>query len=588
MLVNKLNEFLTEHEAESRILAALGICVAVSLYGLKWMKKRHILKKIKQEKQRKEMSLQRMEKLAEKFKKQNPGVDSGRILNLSLQELTEKLRDGSLSPENVLYTYVEKALEVTRDTNCITVFMTDCENQLQEIKKQKQKGLLYGVPISIKEHVGYHGHPSTCGLVQYLDELEEEDSVIVKVLKKQGAVIFAKTNVPQTLICYETSNPIYGLTTNPHNPTKGAAGSTGGEGALIGGGGSILGFGTDIGGSIRLPSSFCGIAGFKPSPKRLSIHGVRPCVDGMLAVLLCIGPMARDVDSLALCMKALLCDEMFKLDPTVPPLPFNEEIFSTPKLLRIGYYETDGFTLPNPAMRRVFLETKKLLEEAGHTLIPFKPPRIDYVINELFIKTLLGDGGQTLSEKLKNNIVDPCLKDLDSLCNIPKIVKKILFFVLKPLLPRYAWFLSSAQGASSVKDHWKHHTAIKEYQTEFITEWRKLHLDVVLAPMLGPAFNPGYPSKLLAAASYTMLYNILEFPAGVVTVGSVTQTDEEELKNYKGHYNDMLDKLFVKAVEGGLGLPLSVQCATLPYQDELCLRFMKEVETLHQSKKKKA
>ncbi|OCT82708.1 hypothetical protein XELAEV_18025238mg [Xenopus laevis] len=519
---------------------------------------------------------------------QNPDGVSRRILNLSLQELTEKLKDGSLSPESVLYTYVDKALEVTRDTNCITVFMTDCENQLQEVKKQKQKGLLYGVPISIKEHVGYQGHPSTCGLVQYLDELEIEDSVIVKVLKKQGAVIFAKTNVPQTLICYETSNPIYGLTTNPHNHTKGAGGSTGGEGALIGGGGSVLGFGTDLGGSIRLPSSFCGIPGFKPTPNRLSIHGVRPCVDGMLAVPLCIGPMARDVDSLALCMKALLCDEMFTLDPTVPPLPFNEEVYTTSKLLRIGYYETDDFTLPNPAMRRVFLETKKLLEEAGHTLIPFKPPRIDYMVNELFMKSLLGDGGQTLGEKLKNNILDPRLSDLSLLCNIPNIVKKVLALLLKPLLPRYAWSLSSAQGSSSVNDHWKHHTAVKDYQTEFIAEWRKLNLDVVLAPMLGPAFNPGHPSKLLAAISYTMLYNVVAFPAGVVPVGSVTQTDEEELKNYKGHYNDMLDKLFVKAVEGGLGLPLSVQCVALPYQDELCLRFMKEVETVHQNKKKKA
>eukprot|EP00079_Xenopus_tropicalis_P024600 XP_012817414.1 PREDICTED: vitamin D3 hydroxylase-associated protein [Xenopus tropicalis] len=569
MLCNKLNEFLTEHEVESRILAALGLCVAVSLYGLKWIRKRRILKRINQEKKRRDMSLQLMEKLAEKFKKQNPGVDSRRILSMSLQELTEKLRDGSLSPESVLYPYVKKALEVTRDTNCITVFMNDCETQLQEVKKQKQKGLLYGVPVSIKEHVGYQGHPSTCGLVQYLDELEEEDSVIVKVLKKQGAIIFAKTNVPQTLICYETSNPIYGLTTNPHNHTKGAAGSSGGEGALIGGGGSILGFGTDIGGSIRLPSSFCGIAGLKPTPNRLSLHGVRPCVDGMLAVLLCIGPMARDVDSLVLCMKALLCDEMFKLDPRVPPLPFNEEVYSTSQPLRIGYYETDGYTLPNPAMRRVFLETKKLLEEAGHMLIPFKPPRTEYMLNELYMKSLFGDGGQTLSEKFKNNIVDQRLRDLCLLCNLPKIVKKILAFILKPLRPRYALSLSSAQGASCVKDHWKQNTAVEEYQTEFIAEWRKLNLDVVLAPMLGPAFNPGYPAKLLSAASYT-------------------QTDEEELKNYKGHFNDQLDKLFVKAVEGGLGLPLSVQCAALPYQDELCLRLMKEVETLHQNKKKKA
>uniref|UniRef100_F7CQK7 Fatty-acid amide hydrolase 1 n=1 Tax=Xenopus tropicalis TaxID=8364 RepID=F7CQK7_XENTR len=503
-------------------------------------------------------------------------VDSRRILSMSLQELTEKLRDGSLSPESVLYPYVKKALEVTRDTNCITVFMNDCETQLQEVKKQKQKGLLYGVPVSIKEHVGYQGHPSTCGLVQYLDELEEEDSVIVKVLKKQGAIIFAKTNVPQTLICYETSNPIYGLTTNPHNHTKGAAGSSGGEGALIGGGGSILGFGTDIGGSIRLPSSFCGIAGLKPTPNRLSLHGVRPCVDGMLAVLLCIGPMARDVDSLVLCMKALLCDEMFKLDPRVPPLPFNEEVYSTSQPLRIGYYETDGYTLPNPAMRRVFLETKKLLEEAGHMVrikTGHKSLRNHFIT--LWASVLTIQYFWFLFSK--NNIVDQRLRDLCLLCNLPKIVKKILAFILNPkLLLFYFCYTYNLY----IFD--KNYFYPQEYQTEFIAEWRKLNLDVVLAPMLGPAFNPGYPHS--GVLQQYLLYTFLFFLAAA----SYTQTDEEELKNYKGHFNDQLDKLFVKAVEGGLGLPLSVQCAALPYQDELCLRLMKEVETLHQNKKKKA
>nr|DBA17705.1 TPA: hypothetical protein GDO54_016035 [Pyxicephalus adspersus] len=261
----------------------------------------------------------------------------------------------------------------------------------------------------------------------------------------------------------ESSNPIYGGTLNPHNKAKGCAGSTGGEGALIGGGGSILGIGTDIGGSIRLPSSFLST---------------------------CIGPMARDVDGVVLAMKALLCEEMFRLDPNVPPIPFNEEMFSSKKNLRIGYIEEDGFFKPNPSMSRVVLETKNLLEGAGH----------------------------------------------------------------------------------------------EEYQAEFIGEWRKLDLDLLICPMLGPAFNVGYAGKLLACASFTALYNMLQFPAGVLPVGSVTTEDEEALKHYKGYENDHWDKLFRKAVSDGVGLPLSVQCVALPYQDELCLRLMMEVQTLHREK----
>ncbi|KAG9462793.1 hypothetical protein GDO78_023128, partial [Eleutherodactylus coqui] len=121
---------------------------------------------------------------------------------------------------------------------------------------------------------------------------------------------------------------------------------------------------------------------------------------------------------------------------------------------------------------------------------------------------------------------------------------------------------------------------LQRYRTEFFHEWRKLRLDVVLCPMLGPAFNHGYPGRLYGPLSYTMLYNILLFPVGVVPVGFVTAEDEEELKRYSGYSNDPWDKLFKEALEGGVGLPLSVQCVALPYQDELCLRLMKEVETL--------
>ena len=74
---------------------------------------------------------------------------------------------------------------------------------------------------------------------------------------------------PGPFSSYDCSNPIYGQTLNPHNLQKTSGGSSGGEGALIGAGGSVLGIGTDIGGSIRIPSAFCGICGYKPTARRL-------------------------------------------------------------------------------------------------------------------------------------------------------------------------------------------------------------------------------------------------------------------------------------------------------------------------------
>ncbi|NXD00893.1 VDHAP protein, partial [Certhia familiaris] len=222
-----------------------------------------------------------------------------------------------------------EALEVNREVNCVTDFIHGCEDQLQKLKKQKEKGLLYGIPISIKDHINCKGHVSSGGMVKYLGQVKEEDSVVVQVLKHQGGIPFVKTNIPQSMINYDCSNLIFGQTLNPLNPQKSPGGSSGGEGALIAGGGSILGIGSDVAGSIRLPSSFCGLCGLKPTGNRiryipasaLFFHPL--CVPHMTGML---GPMARDVDSLALCMKALLCQEMFQLDPTVPPIPFNEQV----------------------------------------------------------------------------------------------------------------------------------------------------------------------------------------------------------------------------------------------------------------------
>ncbi|MBW04507.1 Fatty-acid amide hydrolase 1, partial [Eschrichtius robustus] len=214
------------------------------------------------------------------------------------------------------------AWEVNKGTNCVTTYLADCETQLCQVPRQ---GLLYGIPVSLKECFSYKGQDSTLGLSLNEGAPAECDSVVVQVLKRQGALPFVYTNVPQSMFSYDCGNPLFGQTVNPWKSSKSPGGSSGGEGALIAAGGSPLGLGTDIGGSIRFPSAFCGICGLKPTGNRISKSGLKGCVYGQVAVQLSVGPMARDVESLALCLRALLCEDMFHLDPTVPPLPFREE-----------------------------------------------------------------------------------------------------------------------------------------------------------------------------------------------------------------------------------------------------------------------
>ncbi|NXV98732.1 FAAH1 hydrolase, partial [Fregetta grallaria] len=583
--------------------AALALlCSSAAAVGVwKWLSKRQIQKKIEEARRTRDEGVKKMAKVVQQFREQVPSVQTDAILSLPLLELTGRLREGSLSPKTVLYTYLEKALEVTQQTNCLRHFIPECEEQLQEIQRQREKGLLYGIPVSIKDHIGHKGHLSTCGLVQCLDTPVQEDSVLVKVLKRQGAIPFAMTNVPQSLFNYDCSNPIFGQTLNPFNHQKSPGGSSGGEGALIAGGGSILGIGSDIGGSIRLPSSFCGLCGLKPTAERLSQCGRAEGWTGVwhtrllnMDVCSCptpvpcaLGPMARDVDSLALCMKALLCQELFQLDPTVPPIPFDEEVYSSSAPLRVGYYDTDGYFPLPPCMRRAVREARGALQAAGHQLVPFSPPRIPYVMTELFLKTFFADGGRAWLDVFTGDIVDPGLKPQVNCCKIPKLGKKLLALILKPLQFLLLLKLKNVAKIStcrSVKEMWNHHHQIQAYRTEFIARWRELRLDVVLCPVLGPAFTTGYPGKLLTAISSTMLYNVLNFPAGVVPVSTVTESDEEELNLYQGCCDDPWDRTLKEAVAGAVGLPVAVQCVALPWREELCLRLMKEVETLSREK----
>ncbi|XP_007944911.1 fatty-acid amide hydrolase 1 [Orycteropus afer afer] len=556
---------------------ALACCLVAAAVALHWSGRRTARGAAARARQRQQAALESMDKAAQRFRLQNPDLDSEALLALPLPQLVQKLRSGELSPEAALLTYVGKAWEVNKETNCVTSYLADCETQLTSAGLRQ--GLLYGVPVSLKECFSYKGQDSTLGLSLNQGVPAEYDSVVVQVLKLQGAVPFVHTNVPQSMFSYDCSNPLYGQTTNPRNCFKSPGGSSGGEGALIGAGGSPLGLGTDIGGSIRFPSAFCGICGLKPTSDRLSKSGLKGCVYGQVAVPLSVGPMAQNVESLALCLRALLTEDMFRLDPTVPPVPFREEVYTSTRPLRVGYYETDNYTMPTPAMKRAVLETKERLEAAGHTLVHFLPNDISHALETLAVGGLFSDGGHHFLQNFKGDFVDLCLRDLILILKLPRWLKGLLAFLLKPLLPRLAAFLNSMKSRSAGQ-LWELQHEIEVYRNTVIAQWRALDLDVLLTPMLSPALDLNAPGKATGAVSYTMLYNCLNFPAGVVPVTTVTAEDEAGMEDYKGYFGDIWDWMLRKAVKKSVGLPVAVQCVALPWQEELCLRFMREVEQL--------
>lgn len=574
-LVHSGGAHLLGHRAKV-ILSGAACFAGTLLLVLRVNRKRKQKALILEARKRREESFLVAERALQEYKQSHPMTKAHFILTLSLPELTKALQEGTLFPEEVFYAYLEKTLNVHRKLNCCTEIILDSFEQIKTIDSNK-KGILYGVPVSLKENVSLKNHDSCCGVVKYLNQPADEDCVMVKVLKEQGAIPFVRTNIPQALLNYDCSNPIYGQTLNPYNLQKTAGGSSGGEAALIGGGGSVLGVGTDIGGSARIPASFCAICGYKPTAGRLSSKGCKPIFRGQKTVLSTPGPMAKDVDSLALFMKAGLSERMFFLDPTIPPLLFDEELYKSRNSLRIGYFDHIEGTPTSPSMTRSVQEVKALLEQAGHTLVPFTPVRI-HEITEQMGKGALADGGAIFLKQMEGSPIDPVLNAQVATLRTPIWLKKVLGVILNPFWPEGALIFRGASGVGSAAGLWKLHASIEDCVNDTIAEWRRLNLDVVLCPIIGPAFNFCYCGKLSCMLPHSMTYNVLNFCAGVVPVSTVTEEDERNLCHLdKG---ELFKRTLKKAITGGVGLPVAVQCVALPWQDELCLRFMKEVEEL--------
>jgi amidase len=131
------------------------------------------------------------------------------------------------------------------------------------------------------------------GYVSWLGKYDDQDSVFTALLRKAGAVFYVKTSVPQTLMVCETVNNIIGRTTNPRNKNWSCGGSSGGEGAMIGIRGGVIGVGTDIGGSIRIPSAFNFLYGIRPSHGRMPYGNMANSMEGQETIHSVVGPIAH-------------------------------------------------------------------------------------------------------------------------------------------------------------------------------------------------------------------------------------------------------------------------------------------------------
>lgn len=249
------------------------------------------------------------------------------------------------------------------------IFFDEAIERARQLDRQRQQNPnggalspLHGLPISLKDSFHVAGHDTSTGLACYVNEPANEHGSLAAMLLDLGAVLYCKTNLPQTIMTGDSDNNVFGRTLNPRNKLLTAGGSTGGEGALIALRGSVLGVGTDIFGSIRVPAVCNAIYGFRPSVGLVPHGGVRDLdVPGRSGILSTAGPMATSIRDCQLFLRILMQAETWKYDSTVVSIPWTN--VEAKKRLRIAVVENDGAFTPTPPIRRVIKEAAALLKK---------------------------------------------------------------------------------------------------------------------------------------------------------------------------------------------------------------------------------
>ena len=243
----------------------------------------------------------------------------------SLAHAAEAVREGRVTSLELTEHMVQRIERINPALNAIVTFtkveaLARAKEADEALAKNEVWGPLHGVPITIKDCFEVAGVRTTAGATRLKDYIPEEDATTVARLRDAGAVILGKTNVPPYAGDWQTFNEIFGATINPWDPELTSGGSTGGGAAAVAAGLSYLSLGSDIGGSIRVPSIFCGLYGHKPTLNMLPYRGHIP--RKQTPVLTVAGPIARSPEDLKLALEVMggpESEEAIAYSWTLPP-----------------------------------------------------------------------------------------------------------------------------------------------------------------------------------------------------------------------------------------------------------------------------
>jgi amidase len=461
-------------------------------------------------------------------------MSSDAVPSLSATTLARLVRRKQLSPVEVIDAYLARIEQFNPAINAFSHVDADgaraaaIEAEVAQMRGNRM-GPLHGVPLTIKSCIDVKDFPCEAGSRLRSGYRAAHDAPLVARLRNAGAIILGNTSTPEALVAYHTENELQGRTCNPCDVTRSAGGSSGGEAAAIACGMSAGGIGSDGGGSIRVPASFCGIAGLKPTSGTIPGTGHYPPCAGPFSLIGVLGPMARTVEDLQLLLE--ITRGYDPGDPTsLPGGPSIQKDRSTRKL-RIGFYEDDGYNSPMPEVRAAVQTAADVLSKNGFEVEPFRPEGLGRV-RELWFTIFVEATAMVLKKMIygRDDEISNNTKEFLALAaEQPPLTGERLLYTL---LERDAW------------------------RSQIFAQMEQF--PILLAPVCSiPAFlhkdagwGPAYAADYVRTMSYSQHYNLLGNPAATVPL--------------------------TKTVEG---LPIGVQVIGRPYKEEEVLAVAAILET---------
>lgn len=384
-------------------------------------------------------------------------------------------------------------------------------------------GPLHGVPMTLKDNLDTAGIVTTGGTRGRAAFVPARDATVVARMRAAGAILLGKTNTPELTLSYETDNLVHGRTNHPQDPSLTCGGSSGGAAAILAAGGSPMDIGSDTGGSIRVPSHYCGTAGLRPTSGRVSRAGHIIPPGGFIDWMTQIGPMARRVEDLGLILSIIAGED--DLDPAVVPAPLGSPGDVDVRSLRVAVHTDNGVAPPTADTVATVKAAAEALAGAGLAVTEARPPGVERTV-PLFLGLTGADGGAGLEALLDAyGTTEPS----------PAVAALIA--------EMRAELVSTAQFNAMITEL----DALRTGMLSFMREY-----DVILCPVSAtPALPHGssYSEQGLANHSYAQTFNLTGWPAAVVRAGTSAE-----------------------------GLPIGVQIAARPWREHVALAAALRIE----------